>query len=106
MDLQACSRVPFRRRADLAKEANVYSTNWGLVSARTSTFLPKRFARWPSCSAVTITVEQLKTMLESHLAGAANYTRQLRALVSLEIWFRLFIDQDDHWLSNAKTKAV
>jgi asparagine synthase (glutamine-hydrolysing) len=47
-------------------------------------------------------MKKLSTMLEAHLAGTANYTRQLRALVSLEIWFRLFIDQDDHWLANAK----
>ncbi len=34
-------------------------------------------------------------MLAAHLSGTANYTRQLRALISLELWFRLFIDQDD-----------
>jgi asparagine synthase (glutamine-hydrolysing) len=44
----------------------------------------------------------LASMLESHISGRANYTRQLRALISLEIWFRLFIDQDPEWLSRAK----
>lgn len=42
-------------------------------------------------------------MLQAHIDGRANHTRQLRALVSLEIWFRLFIDQDPEWVGTAKT---
>ena len=45
-----------------------------------------------------IKIENLAQMLEAHLSGLANYTRQLRALMSLEIWFRLFVDQDDQWI--------
>lgn len=41
-------------------------------------------------------------MLQAHIAGRANYTRQLRALISLEIWFRLFIDRDPEWLDTAR----
>jgi asparagine synthase (glutamine-hydrolysing) len=44
----------------------------------------------------------LSVMLENHIAGSANYTRQLRAFISLEIWFRLFIDRDPEWLSRAR----
>ena len=49
-----------------------------------------------------IKIENLSQMLEAHLSGLANYTRQLRALMSLEIWFRLFIDQDDQWILRVK----
>ncbi|WP_353628718.1 asparagine synthase (glutamine-hydrolyzing) (plasmid) [Sulfitobacter sp. TCYB15] len=41
-------------------------------------------------------------MLQAHIAGEANYTRQLRALISLEIWFRLFIDRDPQMLALAQ----
>lgn len=51
-----------------------------------------------------IVIQKVAEMLESHLAGTANYTRQLRALISLEIWFRLFVDQDEHWISLAQTQ--
>ncbi len=55
-----------------------------------------------------IAIETVAAMLDAHVAGAANYTRQLRALISLEIWFRLFIDQDEHWiaLANNQTKKA
>lgn len=43
-------------------------------------------------------------MLEAHIVGTANHTRQLRALISLEIWFRLFIDRDPDWLDAAQQK--
>lgn len=45
-------------------------------------------------------------MLEAHIAGEANYTRQLRALISLEIWFRLFIDRDPELLNIAKQEKA
>lgn len=48
----------------------------------------------------------ISDMLEAHVAGTHNYTRQLRALISLEIWFRLFIDADPEWLAKAKTDPV
>lgn len=44
-------------------------------------------------------------MLEAHISGQANYTRQLRALISMEIWFRLFIDQDPEWQGKAHAPA-
>ena len=44
----------------------------------------------------------LSNMLASHIQGTANFTRQLRALISLEIWFRLFIDRDPEWLEKAR----
>ncbi|MFY0622841.1 MAG: asparagine synthase (glutamine-hydrolyzing) [Pelagimonas sp.] len=39
-------------------------------------------------------MEKVSQMLTQHVAGEANYTRQLRALISTELWFRLFVDQD------------
>lgn len=44
----------------------------------------------------------IRDMLAAHVAGTANYTRQLRALISLEIWFRLFVDRDPQWLAQAQ----
>lgn len=44
----------------------------------------------------------LSLMVEDHIGGSANYTRQLRAFISLEIWFRLFIDRDPEWLGQAR----
>lgn len=41
-------------------------------------------------------------MIAMHLAGTANYTRQLRALISLELWFRIFVDADPDWIEKAK----
>jgi len=41
-------------------------------------------------------------MLAAHIAGTANYTRQIRALISLEIWFRLFVDRDPAMLAAAQ----
>ncbi|MEM9969276.1 MAG: asparagine synthase (glutamine-hydrolyzing) [Pseudomonadota bacterium] len=35
-----------------------------------------------------------ENMVTQHVAGTANYTRQIRAMISLEIWFRIFIDRD------------
>lgn len=36
--------------------------------------------------------DQLKKMLDDHVGGAANYTRQIRLLLVLELWHRMFID--------------
>lgn len=43
----------------------------------------------------------VRDMLQAHIAGTANHTRQLRALISLEIWFRLFVDGDPQVLKQA-----
>tara|TARA_Y100001960_G_C14782785_1_gene888143 strand:+ start:10675 stop:12429 length:1755 start_codon:yes stop_codon:yes gene_type:complete len=34
--------------------------------------------------------DRVETMIDEHIAGEANYTRELRALISIEIWFRTF----------------
>ncbi len=47
-------------------------------------------------------MDALTTMVESHINGRANYTRQVRALISLEIWFRLFVDRDPATLAQAR----
>lgn len=47
--------------------------------------------------------QTVSDMLQAHIAGHANHTRKLRALISLEIWFRIFIDQDPEWQQTAKT---
>ncbi|WP_339741807.1 asparagine synthase (glutamine-hydrolyzing) [uncultured Rubinisphaera sp.] len=41
-----------------------------------------------------IDVTAAERMHEQHIAGEANYTRQIRAMISLEIWFRIFIDRE------------
>ena len=48
-----------------------------------------------------LNMDTLGGMLDAHVAGTANYTRQLRAVVSLELWYRLFIDGDDVTLAAA-----
>lgn len=42
------------------------------------------------------------SMVAAHVAGRANFNRQLRALYSLELWYRLFVDCDPAWLDQAK----
>ena len=37
-------------------------------------------------------VDKLKQMAMDHIDGKHNFTRELRAVVNLEIWFRVFID--------------
>lgn len=41
----------------------------------------------------TAAVERL---LGEHVAGTANHTRVVRALIALEIWFRLFVDREQN----------
>lgn len=36
--------------------------------------------------------ERVRFMIDQHCLGAHNYTREIRALISVEIWFRQFID--------------
>lgn len=49
-----------------------------------------------------VSEEAVSAMLQAHIAGTGNYTRQLRALISLEIWHRLFVDRDPLWLDQAR----
>lgn len=44
-------------------------------------------------------------MISEHATGVQNHTRLLRALISLEIWFRLFIDADPTLISTATNKS-
>lgn len=44
----------------------------------------------------------VSSMIDAHIAGTQNNTRQLRALISLEIWFRLFVDADPDVLAQAR----
>lgn len=50
-----------------------------------------------------VNTQVVQEMIHAHVAGTANYTRQLRALFSLELWFRLFVDRDPVWLDQAKS---
>ena len=36
--------------------------------------------------------EQIRLIINQHCSGKKNYTREIRALISIEIWFRQFID--------------
>ncbi len=37
-------------------------------------------------------LEEVKRMLDDHVSGRGNYTRQLRLLIIIELWHRIFID--------------
>ena len=39
--------------------------------------------------------EYVHTLYEDHCLGKANNTREIRALMAVEIWFREFIDLKD-----------
>ena len=43
-------------------------------------------------------------MLTAHVSGAQNNTRPLRALISLELWYRLFQDRDADTLAQATAR--
>ena len=36
--------------------------------------------------------EYVSVMLSEHQSGAGNFTRELRALIAIEMWSRIFID--------------
>ena len=44
---------------------------------------------------------EVRRMLDAHITGEGNYTRQLRAMISIEIWYRLFQDRDADMLAQA-----
>lgn len=46
--------------------------------------------------------EQIRGLVERHLSGQANHTREIRALLAIELWFRTCIDQQ---FSHAPTMA-
>jgi asparagine synthase (glutamine-hydrolysing) len=48
-----------------------------------------------------VVTEAIEGMLAAHVKGTANHTRPLRALISLEIWFRMFVDEDGALLTQA-----
>ncbi|WP_272011111.1 asparagine synthase (glutamine-hydrolyzing) [Roseovarius sp. ZX-A-9] len=52
-----------------------------------------------------VDTEIVSQMITAHIAGTQNNTRQLRALISLEIWFRLFIDRDPETIRHASQPA-
>ncbi|MEM9269911.1 MAG: asparagine synthase C-terminal domain-containing protein, partial [Pseudomonadota bacterium] len=49
-----------------------------------------------------VAADWLERLVEDHIGGRANHTREVRALISLELWFRLFIDQDPDVLAQAR----
>lgn len=40
-------------------------------------------------------IEMLKLMVEEHNSERKNFTREIRAVLNLEIWFRIFIDNEN-----------
>lgn len=42
---------------------------------------------------------ELNKIIIQHQNNQKNHTRLIRALISLEIWYRLFIDKDQDWLA-------
>lgn len=48
-----------------------------------------------------VNIGYVEEMLTLHIEGKKNNTRQLRALISLELWYRLFVDDDPETISKA-----
>ena len=48
--------------------------------------------------------EVIREMLAAHQMGTSNYTRELRALISVELWCRIFLDTQD--LSSANWDSI
>lgn len=46
-------------------------------------------------------MDAVNIMFREHVEARRNHTRQLRALISLEIWYRLFADRDNELLAQA-----
>jgi asparagine synthase (glutamine-hydrolysing) len=42
--------------------------------------------------------EKLSQLLDAHASGHRNHSRQIWALMSLELWSRIFLDSDESWL--------
>ena len=40
--------------------------------------------------------EVVRRMLDEHQSGHANHTREIRALIAVELWARTFLDRDSH----------
>jgi asparagine synthase (glutamine-hydrolysing) len=40
--------------------------------------------------------EVVRRMLDEHQSGGANHTREIRALIAVELWARTFLDRDSH----------
>jgi len=49
-----------------------------------------------------VSARAVERMLAEHIQGTHNHTRQLRALISLELWYRLFIDSDQALLERTQ----
>lgn len=50
-----------------------------------------------------VSMRRVIDMVALHLAGTVDYDLQLRALMSVEIWFRLFIDHDESYITVPET---
>lgn len=37
--------------------------------------------------------QRVRELLDAHLTGRANYTRQLRLILNIELWFQIFLDR-------------
>ena len=53
-------------------------------------------------SRAIVSAGAVERMLAEHIQGTHNHTRQLRALISLELWYRLFIDSDQALLERTQ----
>lgn len=53
-----------------------------------------------------VNIGTVEALISTHISGTQNNTRVLRALISLEIWFRLFVDRDSALLTKATTERM
>lgn len=61
---------------------------------RTGTFLEEVLMDERTMARELFRPEAVRNMLGAHVAGTANHTRELRMLVALELWFRVFMDAE------------
>ena len=47
--------------------------------------------------------ESLRTLVDRHFSGAHDGSRQIWALLTLELWARIFLDGDREWLDDPRT---
>ena len=48
----------------------------------------------------------VKNMLDLHVEGKANYTRQIRLLIIIELWFRIYIDSFEKDFANKEINIL
>jgi asparagine synthase (glutamine-hydrolysing) len=84
-----------RRRIDRSEKDDVHRAGGGMVPRSIGPLPGGRVARAPDRGERGLfRPETVRTLIEDHRAGRANRTRELRALIAVELWARIFLDGD------------